>query len=92
MKLKRSACIEPMYAELPFYDRFQAAKDDGFEYVEFWSWTDKDLTAVKKAADKKAPAAKAAAAKAVAAKAPVNDYKIRDIALAEAGDRADSNL
>ncbi|MCH4178622.1 MAG: TIM barrel protein [Megasphaera sp.] len=52
MKLKRSACIEPMYAELPFYDRFQAAKDDGFEYVEFWSWTDKDLTAVKKAADK----------------------------------------
>ena len=41
--------------------------------------------AVKKAADKKAPAAKAAAAKAVAAKAPVNDYKIRDIALAEAG-------
>ena len=41
--------------------------------------------AVKKTADKKAPAAKAAATKAVAAKAPVNDYKIRDIALAEAG-------
>lgn len=52
MKLMRSACIEPMYSELPFLDRFQAARDDGFEYVEFWSWTDKDLDAVKAAAEK----------------------------------------
>ena len=37
MKFMRSACIEPMYYEIPFLDRFQAAKDDGFEYVEFWS-------------------------------------------------------
>ena len=33
MKFIRSACIEPMYYEIPFLDRFQAAKDDGFEYV-----------------------------------------------------------
>ena len=52
MKFIRSACIEPMYYEIPFLDRFQAAKDDGFEYVEFWSWTDKDLDAVKAAAEK----------------------------------------
>ena len=52
MKFLKSACIEPMYSELPFLDRFQAAKDDGFEYVEFWSWTDKDLDAVKNAAEK----------------------------------------
>ncbi len=52
MKLKRSACIEPMYSEIPFLDRFQAAKDDGFDFVEFWSWTDKDLDAVKAAAEK----------------------------------------
>lgn len=52
LKLNRSACIEPMYSEIPFLDRFQAAKDDGFEYVEFWSWTDKDLDAVKAAAEK----------------------------------------
>lgn len=38
MKLKRCACIEPLYSELPFYDRFQAAADDGFEFVEFWGW------------------------------------------------------
>ncbi|MBR0281955.1 MAG: TIM barrel protein [Oscillibacter sp.] len=52
MKFQKSACIEPMYSELPFLERFQAAKDDGFEYVEFWGWTDKDLDAVKAAADK----------------------------------------
>ena len=45
MELLKCACIEPMYAELPFLDRFQAAKEDGFDYVEFWSWTDKDLDA-----------------------------------------------
>lgn len=52
MIFQKSACIEPMYAELPFLDRFQAAKDDGFDFVEFWSWTDKDLDAVKAAAEK----------------------------------------
>ena len=51
MKLLKSACIEPMYSELPFLARFQAAKDDGFDYVEFWSWTDKDLDAVKAAVE-----------------------------------------
>lgn len=51
MKFKKSACIEPMYTEIPFLDRFRAAKDDGFEFVEFWSWTDKDLDAVKNAAE-----------------------------------------
>ena len=52
MKFLKSACIEPMYSELPFLDRFQAAKDDGFDFVEFWSWTDKDLSAVKAAAER----------------------------------------
>lgn len=49
-KLKKCACIEPMYAEIPFYDRFKAARDDGFDAVEFWSWTDKDLDRVAAAA------------------------------------------
>ena len=51
MTFQTSACIEPMYRELPFLERFQAAKDDGFDFVEFWSWTDKDLDAVKAAAE-----------------------------------------
>ena len=51
MIFRKSACIETLYTELPFLERFSAAKADGFEFVEFWSWTDKDLTAVKAAAD-----------------------------------------
>ena len=51
MKFQKSACIEPMYGELPFLERFRAARADGFDYVEFWSWTDKDLRAVRAAAE-----------------------------------------
>jgi hydroxypyruvate isomerase len=51
MKLQKCACIEPMYQELPFLERFNAAKKDGFDYIEFWNWTDKDIGAVKKAED-----------------------------------------
>lgn len=40
-----------MYSEIPFLDRFDAAKKDGFDAVEFWSWTDKDLGEVRKAAE-----------------------------------------
>ena len=51
MIFQKSACIETLYTELPFLERFRAAKADGFDFVEFWSWTDKDLDAVKSAAD-----------------------------------------
>lgn len=50
MKLRKCACIETMYTEIPFMERFEAAKRDGFDFVEFWSWEDKDLAAVKNAA------------------------------------------
>ena len=53
-----------MYSEIPFYDRFQAAADDGFEFVEFWSWTDKDLDKVKEAAEKQKQEFRDAAARA----------------------------
>lgn len=51
MFLQKSACIEPMYSEPPFPEQFRSAKEDGFQFVEFWSWTDKDLDAVKAAAE-----------------------------------------
>lgn len=51
MKFRTSACIEAMYGEFPFLERFAAAKADGFDFVEFWSWADKDLNAVKAAAE-----------------------------------------
>ena len=49
--MKRSACIDAMYQEIPFLERFAAAKRDGFDAVEFWGWTDKDLPAVKSTAE-----------------------------------------
>lgn len=48
MKFKKSACIDAMYTELPFMERIQAAKKDGFEFIEFWGWTDKNIDEVKK--------------------------------------------
>jgi hydroxypyruvate isomerase len=50
MKIAKCACIETLYTEIPFMDRFDAAKNDGFEFVEFWSWTEKDLDAVRRGA------------------------------------------
>jgi hydroxypyruvate isomerase len=44
---KRDIHIESIYTELPFEERFAAAKADGFDYVEFWGWEDKDLPRVK---------------------------------------------
>lgn len=41
--MKYSVCIEMMFLEVDFYDRFKLAKEAGFDYVEFWSWNDKDL-------------------------------------------------
>ena len=52
MSLKRCACIDTLYTELDFYDRFQAAKNDGFEAVEFWDWRIRDLDKVRDAAQK----------------------------------------
>lgn len=46
--MKWSANIEVMYKELPFEERFAAARKDGFEYVEFWDWNNKDLDRINK--------------------------------------------
>ena len=45
--MKKSICIEMIYCEVDFYERFDLAKKDGFEFVEFWSWEDKDLCRIK---------------------------------------------
>ena len=38
-----SVNIEVIYKELPFAERFAAAKRDGFDYVEIWDWDSKDI-------------------------------------------------
>lgn len=49
--MKRCACIDTLYTELPFNERFAAAKADGFESVEFWDWRNHDLTELHDAAE-----------------------------------------
>jgi len=50
MKLKKSACIDTLYTEVPWEERFRAAKRDGFTAVEFWDWRNRDLEATRRAA------------------------------------------
>ena len=45
--MKHSICLETIFTELPFYDRFEAASKAGFENVEFWSWEDKEISLIK---------------------------------------------
>ena len=42
--MRFGACIDTLYTELPWYDRFAAAKEDGFDAVEFWDWRNIDLS------------------------------------------------
>lgn len=42
-----SVNIEVIYTELPFSERFAAARRDGFHYVEIWDWDSKDLEEMK---------------------------------------------
>ena len=43
-----SCCIEMIYTQYPFLERFRKAKEAGFDYVEFWNWIDKDIDAIEK--------------------------------------------
>ena len=46
MALKFSVCIEMIFRDLPFLDRISAAAEAGYSTVEFWSWRNKDMSAV----------------------------------------------
>ena len=41
--MKLSLCIDMMFSQLDFYDKFDAVKNCGFNTVEFWKWTNKDV-------------------------------------------------
>lgn len=47
MALKKAANLETLYTEIPFAKRFEAARRDGFEYVEFWGWPDKNTDEIR---------------------------------------------
>jgi len=45
--MRKSVCIEMVYTEVPFEYRFRLAKESGFDFVEFWTWLDKDTKQIK---------------------------------------------
>lgn len=49
--MKRSANLEMLFTEVPFEERFQKAKDAGFDAVEFAGWLQKDMKQVKQATE-----------------------------------------
>ncbi|MBO5057855.1 MAG: TIM barrel protein [Lachnospiraceae bacterium] len=48
-KLNYSVCIDAVFKEsgMPFTDAMYAVRNLGYEAVEFWSWTDKDILKIK---------------------------------------------
>ena len=45
--MKKSLCLEMVFREVPFEDRFRLTRESGFDYIEFWSWKDKNLKKLK---------------------------------------------
>jgi hydroxypyruvate isomerase len=47
-EMKKSVNIEVLYTECPWKERFAMAKKDGFDFIEFWGWEDKNINELKK--------------------------------------------
>ena len=45
--MKKSICIEMIFQDVPFEERFQLAKQAGIDFIEFWTWKDKDIEQIK---------------------------------------------
>ncbi len=50
--MKKSICLETIFTEVDFYDRFSLAYKYGFKYVEFWTHHDKDIAKIKSLLEK----------------------------------------
>ena len=42
-----SICIDMMFCELPFYQRFEVVKRSGYNRVEFWGWRERSIEKIK---------------------------------------------
>ncbi|MDW7656891.1 MAG: TIM barrel protein [Bacillota bacterium] len=50
--MKKALCIETLYTDMAFYDRFALAARDGYQYIEFWTWQNKDLDRIRELCQK----------------------------------------
>lgn len=48
--MKLSICTDAVYRGVPTSEAIRLARQAGFEAIEFWSWWDKDLNAIREAA------------------------------------------
>ncbi len=46
--MKKSICIEKLFLDLPFYERFDKTRKAGFDYIEFGSWGCHDVDIIQK--------------------------------------------
>lgn len=46
--MQKAICIETLFTEVPFEERFTLVKEHGFKYVEFWTWKDKDILKIQR--------------------------------------------
>lgn len=49
--MKLTVCAEMFFTDLPFTERFAKIREAGYDAAEFWGYQNKDLAAVKQAAD-----------------------------------------
>lgn len=49
--MKIDICTDIMYNGLSFSEKVSKIKENGFDAVEFWSWSDKDISEVEKATE-----------------------------------------
>ena len=45
--MKKSICIEKLFVDLPFYERFAKVREAGFDYIEFGSWEQHDVKRIR---------------------------------------------
>ena len=50
--MKKSICVEKIFLEHDFYDRFAKVAEAGFKYVEFGYWLGRDIDRIKAECDK----------------------------------------
>lgn len=45
--MKKSICIEKLFLDVPFYERFAKVRKAGFDYIEFGSWEQHDTHRIR---------------------------------------------
>ncbi|MFQ5794254.1 MAG: hydroxypyruvate isomerase family protein [Candidatus Bipolaricaulia bacterium] len=50
--MKFSICLEMIFPELEFPERIDRVAEQGFDHIEFWGWTEKEIEAIQERLDR----------------------------------------